>query len=817
MPLRYLQLREPVYTPSYNPIDLSVASGIVDTIGARADSALDARRTLGDNLRENIQTGLANLRPEDQMFAQNQLFNIEQGIDDYINEHGASRSLDYISRQAREFSQAIAPLTQRAQYGRQLQEIMNESEADSLAKSFVLGQVGEVDYDPDTGLPQDWRGQANQRDVETIKNWKNLTDVIDKFNNGWKASSYESAQFGGGQQFSDETITYFREKVETLGYGDVEAANIAFMLNDPQLRAQLDLMGRAEIESYGEQSNISVGNDGRVRALTPVPKLNANNIPLNEDGLPAENESDVAYMVKEVTFDSIAHWQATKQAAPYAMREAYEKISYDTRNANLHPSGPGGRGAGGGSPMAGYRFNTLVDYVVEEMDANEFYAEASEQAKQIAFQGEIITSQVNGILRDFVGENENFYASFEDGNMIIHDGNKSYALDEDIPNIPANTLSTLRDLESSFKHANNRALNLERDLKRIENSVLNKLGADPKYAGLAEAASFGDNSEINFDAEILSKYVDVYDFNPISITDRDSFNVNIDSIREGEVVSAIRAHTPRAFGAVTGEGRQISETRGFLYNDYGEIKWIPNNSELLSDFRNKARELQQENINVMRGVGVHNMPGIVLDGTSTGTIDRIFMDHIESGRLTFGEQGGFGDLVDSSGNMIKWKNGYKLQSSTVSGGPDGQPTIGVKIVDAEDNTVNSNARITGAVVDDAARKLWGEDYRNYMRVNYLQSLIPNIIDNVNYTDNDDKFKITPQMMAFLVGRPSSLKESLDIRMQRLRNENDINDTFIVNYKGNPYYAFSSDHLDTLLLAIEAVESGEEPESILSQI
>jgi hypothetical protein len=320
MPLRYLTLPEPQYIPSYNQVDSRLVSEVDQNIQHQGEQIRQYERDTYGAFTDSAMSQLQGLPEEFQGEVMQMLEQSRGNITSAYEKYGARNAMPAITREAQNVAQQFAPyqqaLSQAQQYRERISEVGAEKGVDPNVRRFFesQGQFGRDDQDrinfssPQTQVLDNWKDMSNEirdfaKDIRTRKETTGLgqATMTDHLGNEIPVDGYL------------ERISY-----EILGRDEISALTVNYLIQDPQLREQLEV----SLVARGlDPSQDALDNEGKPLM---VPKRNP------ETGIIETDESGEA--VYEPAGISNLEAEAMRRVDPTASALSVQNINRkDTR------------------------------------------------------------------------------------------------------------------------------------------------------------------------------------------------------------------------------------------------------------------------------------------------------------------------------------------------------------------------------------------------------------------------------------------------------------------------------------------------------
>lgn len=816
MPLRYLQLPDAQYIPSYTPISENL---LARTHGMVAEQEMQELQQMDQmtSLRGEMVAGFQGLSDDQRMEASGILDQATEDMHGYVNRYGARGARQATRSIANRFERGIRPYQQASHAHSSVAERLKDSKADGATINWAIQDLGEIEYD-EQGVATGWAGNHEvERDVSILEKWVPFHERLDKFNSRQrKGDVIEDHAFrpittqDGRTVEAGDQLQYYRQKLEQVTGDQIAVENIAHLLSDPQMAAQLDLVGRMTLdaierraEETGQEPAITKLEDGRFQTKVKVPRTNDNGQFVDKSGNVVKDIEDAAVKIVPQKYDSLAEWQAAVMAEPYARRDSYTHMTFDTRFTS--PKGGAVKGL-----SINDMFSTTVGHHTTPFSTSEFYKNINKENSEYLQQAENAQENINEYVRQAGFSGFDVDSETGEGMVIDENGNaytlteaRNHGLSDSMFQRLNNLDQTRKDNVRYIKHNNSR-------IKSLERSIINRLYQDENYSELLGNLDdpniyFDDQGRVKINVDIADPNIQSLFTKEVSVSDlgvyasRIAAHFNIEDEEERSRRQR-REHIVGLEGAIgitsPKDSKNIVEQipQGAVF----EIDVIGNKIQLVkkgdklydldqSQLFNDIRKMQDRKVESLQGTGAGRV--YVIEPSYSEEHKRA-MEVIETIKPGFmSDFAHLGNLRTADGKQLVLEGGEDLDVFGFGFHPvTGEFQMNGRVVDKEtEEVVDGKALVSmsGDLSSQFGRRIFGDENWQVIAANQVwNSFLPDVYSAQNkpltFTQSDLR-----SLGLSTMDSEGNLKNLQDvtIKFTRSRNDHGVNDIFTVKSGG----------------------------------
>ncbi len=684
MPLRYLQLPESQYIPRHAPISEQLIDRVHQTIDAQGREALQ-RMDAYDEFGGNVMSSLQGLTDSQRMEAQDMLHEGRATMEGYVEEHGARGAKRHIARQAREFQGQIAPYQQRSQQIMQIQERIQESEADSFSKNFVLNNI--MSANEETPIGEQIRQSEH---LATLDNWVNYEEYFGNLTKYIKDPTNE-----GYIESQDPNVQLW---ARTTGrkLNDVMQVLTGQAMQNPQIMAQL----RLEAEMLASQGAIDEYIDENTGKVDFDKKVAVDFTPKDEDGNPiGEQVTDNMSILERLLL--------SKSQAIGLARTNYG-VQLD-KNQFL----------GGKDDMVG------SDRIITSVGGQSPYKNVSEMYKKTNEELKDLNDKLVGHSADIKRHAERHGITIDEirtddtrDSFIFKAGTNRYTeeqIAEKFAHDPGAYLA-FNDLLGVKRYTNNSVRRIETERQDFEDHIIGRIRDDEFFSQFADYIDFNPASG-NITFREGSAFVDVSSINLESEKSIDHAMLSLpsnrealDNLKEGELQLGVELSIPPP-GSQRGMG-MVSKARFNLIKKDGKIYNL-DQLEQARNLRQAAESYQQAHFDATV------KPKEFVMMYFSPEKDKDVLNQISEEIIDFNRE-----AIDVNGKTLMVEDDQRILAQGMSP-MNGQAYLVGHIIDRESGEpVHRNVRIQSDTAESIARNRFGSEFESMALQQEFYKFIP---------------------------------------------------------------------------------------------
>jgi hypothetical protein len=779
MALRYTKTPEINYVPSYAGIDPQILSQTNAQIQRQVEMGEAGARDAIDVAGSNIANNLANLGEEDQAFVQNQFTATKENISSALKTQGPRNIMPFVDEEVNKLNQSLKHHRKVSAANAQVASVLEESEAPTDVLQEARTSLGKVKYDEETGKAVGSSGGVNVQDLDTIRNWEDFDDYLNKFGPG-NAKTIEST-FGDNsgysfqEQLADGTVVNYRSTLKELGFDELQSQKVGALLSDPKMRRQLELYARARINQgqYGE--NVKATKDGTILYTRKEYRKDTNGNLLNKAGQKVTDveKADIVSTTEEV---SPSAWVAAEIAKPWSAKDVVLEQQYKTLKGQT------------ASSNSEEPIEELIDVGFLRSDislinpdiSTDQYFEASNKLIQ-EFEREAVNarSSAKDATRNFFfdaddpkaemtqittvdGETSIVVPTDKDGEARKYTSTEfSSLVNERVQEaLTAGNIAKAKVVQRNGDEVlarlatidlyNAKAQSKQEQLDSINRGIREKLRSEGVSEGAIKAIEFNSSGTLTLKEGLpeSGKFEELERVLGFEINQED-----FKHLKEGEIAQATLPFYYSTDAPLGMALTQKTDTPTYITKKGGKVIAVKFNNEIL----NKALKAQKEIVKQVtdpleakKYLGVTMFSGNKLHEEIRNT----YLDD-----PSFNLSSGI-NVTDPTGKQIKeekdWGINQRFRLSEVAI-MDGKPVMVGMVTDKEGNMTEDSKRvyIHGKPAESAVKRLYGDvAYDRALKIDSFKSLMPELVNN------KAQVSLTPAMQRNLFS--STLGESINI-------------------------------------------------------